>query len=45
MSLARGLVVRMYGLLFRLLITFVPGPEELEKALEMVDGGEDGRFL
>jgi hypothetical protein len=45
MTLTRSLALRMYGLLFRLLIAFVPSPEELDKALEMVDGQEDERFL
>ena len=45
MTLARGLAVRVYGLLFRLLIAFVPSADELEKVLDIVDGEKDGRFL
>src|SRR4030042_4674431 len=45
MSLARGLAVRVYGLLFRLLIAFVVSADEPEKEQDIVDGEEDGRFL
>jgi hypothetical protein len=39
MTLARGLAVRLYGLLFRLLIAVVP--EELDVMLEMLNGERD----
>lgn len=45
MSLARGVVVRLYGLLFWLLIGFVPHARELDEMLDLLDGEEDGRLL
>ncbi len=45
MSLARGVAVRLYGLLFWLLIGFVPRAHELDEMLDLLDGQEDGRFL
>jgi hypothetical protein len=45
MSLARGVALRLYGLLFRLLTAFVPRAEELEDMLDMLDEDEDERFL
>lgn len=37
-GLTRRLAVRLYGLLFRLLILVVPQVEELDVMLEMLDG-------
>lgn len=45
MTLARELVVRLYGLLFRLLILVVPHAGELDVMLDMLGGEEDERFL
>ena len=45
MTLARGLAVRLYGLLFRLLIVVVPQAEELDLILDMLEGVGDERFL
>ena len=45
MTLARGLAVRLYGLLFRLLIIVVPQAEELDMILDMLEGVGDERFL
>jgi hypothetical protein len=45
MTLARGLATRLYGLLFRCLIFFVPGRQELDDVMEMFDGERDERFL
>jgi hypothetical protein len=38
MTLARVLMARLYGLLFRLLIAVVPQAEELDVMLETLDG-------
>lgn len=38
MTLARALMARLYGLLFRLLIAVVPQAEELDVMLETLDG-------
>jgi hypothetical protein len=45
MTLARAVAVRLYGLLFRLLIRIVPGPSELDAILEILDGEGNERFL
>ena len=45
MTLARGLAVRLYGLLFRLLILVVPRAQELDVILRILDGEWDERFL
>jgi hypothetical protein len=41
MILARALAVRLYGLLFCLLILVVPEAEELDVVLDLLDGGAD----
>ena len=45
MMIARGLAVRLYGLLFRLLILVVPRAQELDVILRILDGEWDERFL
>jgi hypothetical protein len=45
MTLARGLATRLYGLLFRCLIILVPGRQELDDVMEILDGERDKRFL
>ncbi len=45
MTLARQLVLRLYGLIFRSLILVVPRTEELDMMLEMLDGDGDEWFL
>ena len=45
MTLARGLAVGLYGLLFRLLIVVVPRAQELDVILRILDGERDERFL
>jgi len=45
MTLARAVAVRLYGLLFRLLIRVVPGPSELDVILDLLDGEGNERFL
>ena len=45
MMLTRGLAVRLYGLLFRLLILVVPRAQELDVILHILDGEGDERFL
>jgi hypothetical protein len=44
MTLARGLVARLYGLLFRLLIPDVPRGSELDSILEILDGQRNERL-
>ena len=43
-GLARGLVVRLYGLLFELLIVVVPQADELDAMLNMLGGDGDEWF-
>jgi hypothetical protein len=45
MSMARGLALRLYGLLFRLLVAFLPDSDELDNMLDLLDGDDDGQFL
>lgn len=45
MTLARGLAVRLYGLVFRLLIVVVPHAGELDVILDILDGENDERIL
>jgi hypothetical protein len=45
MTLARGLAIRLYGFLFRLLIVVVPRAQELDVLLRILDGEKDERFL
>lgn len=45
MSLARGLALRLYGLLFRLLVALLPDPGELDRMLGLMDEKDDGRLL
>jgi hypothetical protein len=45
MTFARGLATRLYGLLFRCLIIFVPGRRELDDVMEILDGERDKRLL
>jgi hypothetical protein len=45
MTLARAVAVRLYGLLFGFLIFVVPKAEELDAALDVLDGEGDERFL
>ena len=45
MSLARGLALRLYGWLFRLLVAFLPDPGELDRMLDLMDEEQDGRLL
>jgi hypothetical protein len=45
MTLARAVAVRLYGLLFRVLIRVVPGASELDAILEILDGEGSERFL
>jgi hypothetical protein len=44
MTLARGLVVRLYGLLFRALIVVVPRASEMDAILDILDGGGNERL-
>lgn len=45
MTLARGLAVRLYGVIFRLLIVVVPQAGELDVILDILDGENDERIL
>jgi len=45
MSLARGLALRLYGLLFRLLVAFLPDSDELDHMLDLLDGDDNGQLL
>jgi hypothetical protein len=45
MTLARAVAVRLYGLVFGLLIRVVPKAEELDVVLEVLDGDGDEQFL
>lgn len=45
MTLARGWAVRLYGLVFRLLIVVVPLAGELDVILDILDGENDERIL
>lgn len=45
MTFATALVVRLYGLLFRVLILLVPRASELDSILNILDGEEGERFL
>ena len=45
MTLARSLAMRLYGLLFRLLIVVVPHREELHLILDILNGDTDERLL
>jgi hypothetical protein len=45
MTLARAVAVRLYGLLFRVLIRVVPGASELDAILDILDGEGNERFL
>jgi len=45
MTLARSLAMRLYGLLFRLLIVVVPRAEELDVILDVLNGEGNERFL
>jgi hypothetical protein len=45
MTLARAVAVRLYGLLFGLLILVVPKAEELDVVLDVLDGEGDEQFL
>jgi hypothetical protein len=41
MIFARALATRLYGLFFRCLMIFVPGRQELDDVVEMLDGERD----
>jgi hypothetical protein len=45
MTLARGMAVRLYGLLFRGLAAVVTRESELDEMLHLVDGEGDAWFL
>lgn len=45
MTLARGWAVRLYELVFRLLIVVVPQAGELDVILDILDGENDERIL
>jgi hypothetical protein len=45
MTLARSVAMRLYGLLFRLLIVVVPHAEELDIIVDILNGDSDGRLL
>lgn len=45
MTLARTLAMRLYGLLFGLLIVVVPHTEELDLILDILNGDTDERLL
>ena len=45
MTFARAMAVRLYGLLFCLLIVVVPRAQELDVVLDMLDGEGDEQFL
>lgn len=45
MTSTRRLAVRIYGLLFRLLILVVPQADELDVTVDLLSGEQDERFL
>jgi hypothetical protein len=45
MTFATALVVRLYGLLFRVLILLVPRASEADSIFDILDGEGDERFL
>ena len=45
MTLARGVVVRLYGLLFDVLLRVAARPRDLDTTLEILDGGGNERFV
>jgi hypothetical protein len=45
MTVARAVALRLYGLLFRVLIRVVPGAGELDAILDILDGEGHERFL
>jgi hypothetical protein len=45
MTLARGLAVRLYGLLFQVLVVVVPRAGELDTILDILDGEGNERSV
>ena len=45
MTLATAVALRLYGVLFRVLIRVVPGAGELDVILDILDGEGNERFL